>query len=395
MTHPCRIVGSEAPSSAPGAASVVVDLAAFIESIGEAVFVTDSGHRAVFVNDAYCAMLGIGRERLIGRTAAEPFSEAQRQESRAQDDKVLKTGERSLSELEVQKGAPGESLVLSIVKTLFTDPAGRRFVVGLARDITARRRAEGQVALANRKNTAILRSVADGVVFLDHEWRTVYINAAGAAMSRKSPEELLHRSVWEAWPGLEATPIGAACRRAVAEGVPVTVEASYPAPLESWLEVRCYPSPEGLSLFFKDVTVRKRAEQAAVRAKEEWEKTFNAVPDLIAIIDQDSRIVRVNRALSRRLGQQPEQCVGRHCYEVFHGLPYEPDYCPHALTLADGLEHGPRPTTSAWGPTSTAASPRSSTTTGRWWGWCRWRGTSRSRSASRRSSRRAPSSSPT
>ena len=66
---------------------------------------------------------------------------------------------------------------------------------------------------------------------------------------------------------------------------------------------------------------------------------FNSVPDLIAILDRQHRIVRVNQPMAERLGRTPEQCVGLKCYESVHGSSEPPSNCPHALTLADGKEH--------------------------------------------------------
>ncbi|HEY3377948.1 MAG TPA: PAS domain S-box protein [Armatimonadota bacterium] len=80
-------------------------------------------------------------------------------------------------------------------------------------------------------------------------------------------------------------------------------------------------------------------EQALQRANEDWEQTFEAIPDLIAILDTRHRIVRVNRAMAERLGTTPAQCVGLHCYEVVHGASAPPACCPHALTCRDGQEH--------------------------------------------------------
>ena len=48
---------------------------------------------------------------------------------------------------------------------------------------------------------------------------------------------------------------------ALATGRAVTLEEYYP-PLETWFEVRAYPSADGLSVYFRDVTERKRAEEA-------------------------------------------------------------------------------------------------------------------------------------
>jgi len=89
----------------------------------------------------------------------------------------------------------------------------------------------------------------------------------------------------------------------------------------------------------KQLAARRRAEQAVLQAKQEWERTFDAVPDLIAILDEHHRILRVNRAMAQRLRMTPDQCVGKACYKAVHGLENPPAYCPHALTLVDGREH--------------------------------------------------------
>jgi len=86
-------------------------------------------------------------------------------------------------------------------------------------------------------------------------------------------------------------------------------------------------------------TERKRAQEATRLAKEEWELTFNSVPDLIAILDTRHQIVRVNKAMAERLGTTPEKCIGLHCYETVHARSCPPDFCPHTITCQDGKEH--------------------------------------------------------
>lgn len=114
---------------------------------------------------------------------------------------------------------------------------------------------------ANRKTTTILESIFDGFVALDREWRYTYVNPAAARMLGKAPGEMLGKSLWELWPHAAGLPFGAAHRRAVEENIPVQVEAYYPEPLNGWFDVRSYPSPEGLSLFFTNTTVRRQREE--------------------------------------------------------------------------------------------------------------------------------------
>ncbi|MEW5806829.1 MAG: PAS domain S-box protein [Acidobacteriota bacterium] len=76
-----------------------------------------------------------------------------------------------------------------------------------------------------------------------------------------------------------------------------------------------------------------------IRAKEEWERTFDSVSDLIAIIDTDFRIRRVNKAMADRLGYTPEDMVGMKCYEAIHKEKQPLDFFLHPQLLVDDREH--------------------------------------------------------
>lgn len=84
---------------------------------------------------------------------------------------------------------------------------------------------------------------------------------------------------------------------------------------------------------------RNASTMAVLQAKEDWERTFDAVPDMIALLDLDYRIVRANKALSSGLGLSPDQCLGNHCYRIFGCAENIPHNCPHTRLLADGREH--------------------------------------------------------
>jgi PAS domain S-box-containing protein len=88
-----------------------------------------------------------------------------------------------------------------------------------------------------------------------------------------------------------------------------------------------------------EIAERKRAEEEQRTIKEQWERTFASVPDLIAILDNRHRVLRVNDAMARRLGIRPEDCIGKPCHEVVHGTACHHDACPHARTIRDGHAH--------------------------------------------------------
>ncbi|MEE8431932.1 MAG: PAS domain-containing protein, partial [Candidatus Desulfatibia sp.] len=95
----------------------------------------------------------------------------------------------------------------------------------------------------------------------------------------------------------------------------------------------------GVIGFAIDITERKQAQQEILQAKEDWERTFNSLPDLIAIIDDNHQIIRVNKAMAATLGVAPDDAIGLKCYEHFHGTEEPPPYCPHDKLLTNHREH--------------------------------------------------------
>jgi GAF domain-containing protein len=80
------------------------------------------------------------------------------------------------------------------------------------------------------------------------------------------------------------------------------------------------------------------AGSALLRAKEEWEKTFDSMPDLIAILDKDHTIMRANKAMQARIDASGTTTLQLKCFEVVHGSPCPPDYCPHVKTISENKE---------------------------------------------------------
>lgn len=80
----------------------------------------------------------------------------------------------------------------------------------------------------------------------------------------------------------------------------------------------------------------RRHARAMTEASQWWQTTFDAVPDLIAIVDDQHRFIRVNKAMAERLGCAPEEAVGMTCDEWVHGSAATPPYCRQSDSPVDG-----------------------------------------------------------
>lgn len=79
-----------------------------------------------------------------------------------------------------------------------------------------------------------------------------------------------------------------------------------------------------------------QAEKTVKHARQDWENTFNSVPDYIALLDKQHTITRVNRAMAELLNVNPMAAVGQKCYVCMHNTSKPPDYCPHSCLMQDG-----------------------------------------------------------
>ena len=138
------------------AESLIRDTRLFLEmtinSIADPVFVKDDTRRFVLVNDALCAMVGRPRESLLGDDGDTMFPADQVAVFRKIDTGVLETGVESSNEEDLSDLSSGEVRTIVTRKTRFTDQAGRRFLVGVIRDITKLRQAEaGRVRISEER----------------------------------------------------------------------------------------------------------------------------------------------------------------------------------------------------------------------------------------------------
>ena len=176
-----------------------------------------------------------------------------------------------------------------ILEGLRDENGSLRGFAKILRDATAQKQADDQrqqaqeeLRAAHRRTEAILESITDAFFALDHEWRFAYLNKQAEGLFFRTREDLLGRILWEEFPETVGSMFDRQYRNAVAGQESASFEAFY-ASLSTWFEVRVYPSSDGLSVYFHDITDRKalEAERATllseVRAQAEREALINRI----------------------------------------------------------------------------------------------------------------------
>jgi PAS domain S-box-containing protein len=142
---------------------------------------------------------------------------------------------------------------------------------GACQDISEARRAAEETRLMAEQLTTTLESLTEGFVTIDPQRRFTYLNAKAERMLGRSRQELLGRNAEEALPAVMGTTFGHHLRRAFEEQVVVQCEEHF-APANAWLQLKAYPSKQGLAIYFKDVTARVAAQREILRLNAELEE---------------------------------------------------------------------------------------------------------------------------
>jgi PAS domain S-box-containing protein len=163
-----------------------------------------------------------------------------------------------------------------------------------------------------------LESITDAFFALDNEWRFTYLNSEAERVLSRSRKELLGKNVWDEFPETMGSTFYREYHRAIAQRITVEFEEYYP-PLQTWFEVKGYPSEIGLLVYFRDVNERKRAEKEI----REYEERLRAVlvqyaSDAITILEADGTIRYQSPAAERAMGYRPEERIGTKIFDYGH-----------------------------------------------------------------------------
>ncbi|HEX4684402.1 MAG TPA: PAS domain-containing protein [Gemmatimonadaceae bacterium] len=174
---------------------------------------------------------------------------------------------------------------------------------------------------SRQRLAAVLASIADAFYLLDRDWRFTYVNDAAEPLLQTTRERLLGRSLWDAFPGVIASPFERPYRQAMATGRSTSVEAYFP-PLGTWFDVHTYPWSGGLMVHFRDIGARKAAEAERERLVHALEverarlsEVFRRAPSfIVAFRGPDQTYDFVNEAYYQLVGHR--EIIGKPLLEA-------------------------------------------------------------------------------
>ena len=185
-------------------------------------------------------------------------------------------------------------------------------IQGAVQDISAQKQAQEETLRLAMRLTTTLASITEAFVTLDRQCCFTYLNQESERLLQKSTADLLGQPVWQDFAGPQAERLREQLTRALTTNRRVELEEHFPQ-LGKWLEVRAYPFAEGLAVYFRDVTDRRRSQEQLMLL----ETSVAQLNDIVVIIetgattDQEARIVFANNAFEEQTGYARDEVMGQ------------------------------------------------------------------------------------
>ncbi|MFA0833777.1 MAG: PAS domain S-box protein [Methanobacterium formicicum] len=182
--------------------------------------------------------------------------------------------------------------------------------VVVGRDIT-------EIKKNEEKYQNALDNMMEGCQIISPDWRYIYLNEAAAKHAKLEKEDLMGHTMMEVYPDIVDTEMFSMLKGAMKERKSDQMENYfiYPDGTSRWFELRVFPVPEGIFILSIDITDRKKAEKKFIESNKFNENIIDSMGDGFSILDVNGVHLNVNRALSQMTGFSREELIGT-------GLPH-------------------------------------------------------------------------
>ncbi|MES2371054.1 MAG: PAS domain S-box protein [Bacteroidota bacterium] len=230
----------------------------------------------------------------------------------------------------IRKTRSGKHIHVLVSSSALYDEKGKfSGLVAVNKNITERKQLEEQLLFANQalekkisitalELNNVFERITDAFLALDNNWCYTYMNKKAGELNNMDPASMIGKCVWDYFEA-DGDPTEhdfyKAVHKAMNEQVDVHTEVYY-APYGVWFENHIYPSPEGLSLFFRDITDKKIAQQSIHDSEEKRRLIMNSALDAIICIEPDDKITFWNPMAEKIFGWKAAEVQGHLLSEI-------------------------------------------------------------------------------
>lgn len=229
-----------------------------------------------------------------------------------QFESCVATGLAFDTEVEIMAGTGRRKWVRAIGVAIRDDFGHISRIQGALQDIDERKRLEKTASDLEQRFADSMENISDAFFHLDTSWCFTYLNHQAERLLERSRSALLGRLIWQEFPEASSGVIRLHYERAVREGRTADFEVLYES-LDTWFSVTAYPGPMGLTVYFRDVTKRRAADQQLHLL----EMAISRIEDFVIVTTAGSEtghrhsIVYVNDAFVRITGYSQDDAIGR------------------------------------------------------------------------------------
>jgi PAS domain S-box-containing protein len=267
-----------------------------------AIFMLDAGGYITTWNEGAQRIKGYEAEEIIGEHFSIFYTEEDIERGHPEDELRIAVTEGSYEEEGIRVRKDGSHFWADVLITALRNEEDElRGFAKVTRDITARKEAEERERLLVREKAALekatdtLESISDAFYAVDRDWCFTYVNGKAEELWGRPREELLGKNIWEEFPEAVDSESYRQVKRAMEEGTTTEFE-TISSVLDARVAGRAYPSREGLSVYFQDVTERKQAEEKKRRSEEAQRFLSQASAVLSSSLDYRETLSSVARS---------------------------------------------------------------------------------------------------
>jgi len=255
-----------------------------LQNLMDVVFVLDDSAHIKYVTPSVTAVLGYTEDEMAGRSAFNFLHPEDIERCRKLfEELLLNPNSTIVTDVRLKSRQDVWTWVEAKGINKFSDSVIDGVIISL-HDISERKQSEQQLQAYSGHITNILNSITDGFIALDHKYNILWWNPIAEQLTGIKDVEVLGKNLWKAFPELKKIKHLNRYQKAITAKKAFSFEL-YVGKLKVYFDISAYPSQQGLFIYFKDITHRKKQQMLLSLEKEVLELNINADASLKNTVD--------------------------------------------------------------------------------------------------------------